>query len=282
MPVKTFLISPQAKPLAKEKIQQISKTNSDILLNAALAGREKNEAIFTKEVNDLKCVEGRVIVKVDTEYKNQVAIAGGGILELGRKFNNLDQKYTQPVNAIVIDSEYIPKGAEILIHHNCTHDTYKIFNYTHVGGEETIKSVHYFSVPEDKCYLYTLDGETWLPLNNFATGLRCFKPYKGILHGIEPTLIRDVLYVTSGELKGKVCHTLRSCDYEITFNDRHLKEQKVIRFRHSEDEQFEREEITAISEYLTEEVEKGNVYIGLGTSDCKPISETFHVEASFK
>jgi hypothetical protein len=221
----------------------------------------------------LKSVEGRVIVSVEMSYKDQVAFADGTVLQLGRKFNNLDQKYTQPVNAKVISSAYIPEGAEILIHHNCTHDTYRIFNYQQTGGDEASSDIKYFSIPEDKCYLYSMDGEEWLPLKNFVTALRVFRPYFGILQGIEPTWIKDTLYITSGELAGNICHTLRSCDYQIVFQGTDLRERNIIRCRHSENSDFEREEITAISHSLTQELRDGKLWLGLTASDCKPLSE---------
>jgi len=37
-----------------------------------------------------------------------------------------------PVNGIVIDSEYMPQGANVIVHHNSVHDVNRIFNYEEV------------------------------------------------------------------------------------------------------------------------------------------------------
>ncbi|HXP51572.1 MAG TPA: hypothetical protein VN922_16565, partial [Bacteroidia bacterium] len=132
--------------------------------------------------------------------------------------------------------------------------------------------INYYSVPEDQIFLWR-DGDTWKPLKGYATGLRVFRPYRGILHGIEPTKIKDTLYITSGALTGKVCHTLKAVDYCIIFQDVTGREGQVIRFRHSDDEEIPREEIVCISHSLTEELEAGDIWIGLTPRDAKPINE---------
>ena len=54
-------------------------------------------------------------------------------------------RYVKPVNAEVVDGKNIPTGAEILIHHNATHDTYKIFNYQRPTTEAS-SDIQYFSI----------------------------------------------------------------------------------------------------------------------------------------
>jgi len=63
------------------------------------------------------------------------------------------------------------------------------------------------------------DGKDWQPLKPFDFALRIFKPYKGAIQGIEPTLINDTLFVTSGELKGKAVKTIKASDYQIVFQN---------------------------------------------------------------
>lgn len=221
----------------------------------------------------MKHVEGRIVIKVDHEYKNSWKMSNGDILKLPRGYNNLNQRETQPVNAIVMSGKGIPDGAEALIHHNGTHQTYRITHHGELSGQIIADRIEYYSIPEDQLFFWRKYSEIWNPIKGYATGLRVFKPYNGILQGIDPFRVKDTLYVTSGELSGKVCHTVRSADYEIIFQDLDGREHRVIRFRHSDDEEIEREELTCISHYLTTELEKGNLLIGLTPTDAKTIKE---------
>ena len=65
-------------------------------------------------------VEGRVVISVDLESKNSHTFSDGTKIRLEREYNNLNQRETKPVNAIVIDGEDIESGSQILIHPNVT------------------------------------------------------------------------------------------------------------------------------------------------------------------
>lgn len=217
----------------------------------------------------LKAPKGRVICRVDMEKKNQHSFTDGTTIYIGRKYNNLNRRETEPVNCEVIDGEGIPEGAEILVHHNALHDTYKIFDYEKLSGESAASDIKYFSIEENRCYLWREKGGQWQPLKGFATALRIFKPYKGVLEGIPPTLIKNVLLITSGELSGKVCHTLIATDYEIIFQGDDNREARVIRCRHYEGEELqEREELTGVDEEMTRLVHSGELLVGLSISDA--------------
>lgn len=221
----------------------------------------------------MKHVEGKIVVMVNHEYKRSHRFHDGTTIKLERGWNNLNQRETQEVNAIVISGKGIPAGAEALIHHNSTHDTYKLTNHGELSGQKIADRIEYYSIPEDQLFFWRKDSPTWNPIKGYATGLRVFKPYKGMLHGIEPTEIKNALYVTSGDLSGKICHTLRGCDYEIIFQDLDGREHRVIRFRHSDEDEIEREELTAVSGFLTKDLEKGNLLIGLTPLDAKTLKE---------
>lgn len=223
--------------------------------------------------NQLKAVEGRVIVSVDLEGKNSHTFEDGTKIRLERQWNNLNRRETHPVNAIVIDGVGVKKGSQILIHPNMTHDSNKIFNYSSLSGEVEGSDVKYFSVPVEQCYAWLdeEDNNTWKPLPNFEFGLRVYKPYEGTLEGIEPTYLKDVLYVTTGEFKGLVAHTLKACDYEIIFQGIHGREERIIRFRHFSDQEHEREEIIAIDHHLTKDIEEGKLLIGLSPTTAKKL-----------
>lgn len=225
------------------------------------------------ELTALKTVDGKVIVSVDLEGKNSHTFSDGTKIRLERQYNNLNKRETHPVNAIVIDGEGMKSGSQILIHPNMTHDTNKIFNYGNLSGEIEGSDVKYFSVPEEQCYAWLdeEDDNTWKPLKNFEFGLRVYKPYEGFIEGVDPTLIKDILYVTTGEFKGLVVHTLKACDYEIIFQGIEGREERIIRFRHFPDKEHEREEVIAVDYHLTEKVNEGKLLIGLSPTTAKKL-----------
>ena len=221
----------------------------------------------------LKAVDGKVIISVDLEGKNSHTFSDGTKIRLERQYNNLNRRETHPVNAIVIDGEGVKSGSQILIHPNMTHDTNKIFNYGQLSGDIEGSDIKYFSIPVEQCYAWLdeEDNNTWKPLKNFEFALRVYKPYVGLIDGIEPTLVKDVLYVTTGEFKGLVVHTLKACDYEIIFQGIHGREERLIRFRHFPDQEHEREEIIAVDYHLTEKVNKGELVVGISPTNITEI-----------
>ena len=221
----------------------------------------------------LKHVEGKVIVAVDLESKNSHTFSDGTKIRLERDYNNLNKRETQPTNAIVVSGANIPAGSEILIHHNANSDTNKITNHTALSGKETGSDIKYYSIPEEQCFLWKDEIGEWKPIAPYETALRVFKPYKGFLEGIEPTLLKQTLYCTSGELKGKVVATLEACDYQVVFQDTNGQEGNVIRWRPNGDAKGREEEAVAIMNELTEMVENGELLVGLTKSDAKPINE---------
>jgi len=218
----------------------------------------------------LQAVEGKVIISVDLESKNSHTFSDGTKIRLERQYNNLNRRETHPVNATVISGEGMKSGSQILIHPNMTHETYRIYDYAPLSGIIEGSDIKYYSIPEEQCYAW-LDGDTWKPLKNFDFALRVYIPYAGLVDGIEPTLVKDVLYVTTGEFKGKVVHTLKSCDYEIIFQGPNGQEDRLIRFRHFPGQEHEREEVIAVDEYLTEKVNNKKLIIGLSPLKAKTV-----------
>ena len=175
----------------------------------------------------------------------------------------------------VVDGAGIPHGAEVLIHHNAIHDVARINNYKPLSGEEVASTIKYFSIPETQCYLWRLKGsKMWSPMNGFATALRIFEPVETKFYGIAPTLIKNTLYITSGELRGNVVHTLKASDYEVIFRNEKGVEERVIRCRHFK-EPNEREEIISINNNLTNKVKNGEIYIGISVTDAKPLNQYY-------
>ena len=228
-------------------------------------------------MSELKAAAGRVITKVKMNEKDSYTFSNGTKIALQRNTERFDKNYTHISQGEVIDSEYIPKGATIYFHHNATHDTFRIFNYNTLNAKEIADDIRYFSILESECYLWRMGNGPLQPLKGFVTGLRVFVPYNGILSGIEPKQMKDTLYITSGHLAGQVVRTLRSCDYEIIFQGLSGREERVIRCRHYEDEEGDREEIVAIDHGATKKVKEDKLLIGLSVSDCKPLKELQNV-----
>ena len=220
-------------------------------------------------------IKGKVLIKVDVEQKNNYTFASGETIRLERDYQNLDKKYTSQSLGEVIDSEYIPKGALILFHHNAVHPVNEIFDCDYLTKEEEKAGFKVITLSENECFLWKLQGKdlTWNPLKNFCTALRVFKPYIGKLQGIEPTLIKNVLYLTSGEYKGKVVITLKATDYQITFRNEKGIDENFIRCRHYEDEYNDREELVGIDNNMTDEVNKGQLLAGITSEDCNIIKK---------
>ncbi len=214
----------------------------------------------------------KVIIKVDLESKNTHTFKDGTKIRLERVYDNFNMRYVKPVNAVVVSAHGIPEGAEILIHHNATHDTNRIFNYLRPTTEAS-SEIQYFSIPTVECFLWRSEkGSTWNPLNNYITGLRIFKPYTGFLEGIAPTLIKNKIYVTSGELKGNVVATLISSDYEIIYQDDDGTENRIIRLRYFPDGN-DRNEVIAVEHEYTEMVNNGDLWVGYNVSDAKELNK---------
>ena len=223
------------------------------------------------EDDNLHHIHGRVIVKVDMLYKNSYQFEDGTTIRLERQYNNFNRRITEPVNAIVISAENIPKDSEILISHNALHETNRINDYkTHFDTEDS-ERIRYYSLPNDDCFAWKNENGEMKPLKDFEFGLRLFKPYTGTLHGIDPELIPDVLFVTTGKLKGNVCNTLKACDYQIVYQTKEKREKYLIRFRHSDEEDIPREELICINHDLTDKVKKGKILVGYSITDAKEL-----------
>jgi hypothetical protein len=227
-------------------------------------------------MSDLKHTPDRVIVACDLENKNSYRFKDGTIIRLERQYNNLNRRETEPVNCLVVSAEDIPEGAEMLVSHNAFHPTNQIFNYKPLSGKDIASDIKFFSLSIGSCYAWR-NGDKWQPLINFDFALRIFKPYSGVLQGIEPTILKDSLYVTTGELKGKAVKTVKASDYCIIFQDVDGRENQLIRFRPFGNEKEQREpEAIAVLNAVTEQIEKGELLVGISVSDAKTLKEMQH------
>lgn len=224
---------------------------------------------------NLKATEDRILIKADPKQKNQYKLADGVTIQLERDVENLDKKYTAQTMGECVDSETIPKGAMILFHHNSIHPVNEISNHDQISGEDIANGIKIYSITESSCYLWKMPNEKeWQPTKGFATALRVFEPYQGIMEGVQPKKVENVLYLTSGEYKGQVCMTVKAADYEITFLNEDGKDQTIIRLRPDGCEKENREpEIIAINHEMTDKVLSGELLVGLSVSDCKTLNE---------
>ncbi len=221
----------------------------------------------------LKAPKGRVIVSVDVELKNSHTFESGVKLYIGRKYNNLNRRETEPVNATVIDAENIPEGSEILVHHNAFHDTYLINNYKPLGGEAT--DIREFSIEENRCYLWReKKGDDWKPLTGYEIALRIYTPYKGFLVGIDPKVVPNVLFITTGEYAGMAVNQLLSTDYEVIYQGDDGREKRIVRVRHFNGKELnDREEFVAIDHNITQKIHAGELLVGLSATTATAHNE---------
>lgn len=268
---KFFLVNPEGNPVSSEELEVSEKEKISTLSEKHKLVEKKNKEVLQRQ-EELKFIQGRVIVKVNTEEKNSHTFQDGTKIRLERKYNEFNRRITEPTTAIVISAEHIPTGSEILIGHNSLHEVNRIYDYQELSGEDAASEVRYYSLPEEDCYAWRNEEGNLMPMKNYAFALRLFKPYNGSLTGIDPTIIKDVLYITTGEFKGNVVHVLKASDYEIIYQGKVGREERVIRLRHFEDDYNEKEEITAIAHDLTEQVQKGKLLIGLSTKDAKKLN----------
>lgn len=269
MAAKHFIINPDVNHLPSDEREEIERQKTKVRSEIWERKEQKAKEAFEQECN-LKHTFGRVIVKVDVEKKNYHTFSDGTKIRRERQFNDFNRRVTQPVQGTVISGEGIPNGSEILVFHNSFHDTNKIFSYKSLSPD-----VQYFSIPEYDCYAWRDENGQMQPMTNFEFGLRVFKPYQGMIIGQPPTQIKDTLLILTGKLKGNVVHTLMASDYEIIYQKEDGREGNLIRVRHSENENFDREEVIAISHSLTDDVIRGTLKIGVTPKDCKTLKEYY-------
>lgn len=264
---KHFIVSPGIERVDKDSIKKAQKTEQAVLLSSEEAAAKRSQ-LQLQEEDFLVHTEGRVVIKIDLEYKNFHTFSDGTTIRRERNFNEFNRNITQPVNAITISGEGIEKGAEILIHPNGVQDSNRIFDY-----KDHNKNVHYYSIHREHCFAWRTDQD-WRPLAPYDFALRVFEPYKGSLTGMEPTKLKDVLWVTTGELAGNVVKTIVACDYQIVFQDINGREGNLIRFRPFGDVSTKREEeAIAILHEMTDKVNAGELLVGITISDAKKLSE---------
>lgn len=219
----------------------------------------------------MRAIRGKVLVKIDTKQKEKLAFNGGTlIIERGYNFNRRED---YPSMGGVIDGEGLPAGAEILLHHNVSEAAYNVEGETLLTDEERAEGYRVFSVPADMCFCYKVEGGEWTPCKHFLLTKRIFKPYEGLMTGIEPAQVKNRMYVTKGidtwddevtDISGRVMVVTENSDYQIIWHDKEHKEQTIIRTRHRE--------LLAFDEGMQNDIEKGKYLVGVTLKDAKKIN----------
>lgn len=257
--------------LTQETIAQIQKEGQSILK----IGDELLDDKVIKQLqgeDNLVHVEGRVVVKLDIKNKDSHTFESGLTIRRERNYNNFNRRETQPVNCIVISGEGIPKGAELLIDHNALHETNRINDYKNSFENDGSDRVRYFSIETYECYAWRMGNDNWHPIPPFEFALRVIKPYKGVLHGVEPEILKDTLFVTSGELKGRVVKTVKAADYCLVYQESNGQEGNLICFRPFGNlKRNMEEEAIAILHKETKQVSDGELLIGYEVKDAKSL-----------
>lgn len=269
---KYFLVNPDQNNLSRTDILTIEKERVEGIDKRESTLENVAESLL-KQDDNLKRIDGRVVIKINTESKNYHTFENGEKIRIERRFNNLNRRQTESCNAYVIDADNIPKGTEVLVYYNSIHDSNKIFNY-----KDESPYIGYYSIKEEDCYLYR-DGNEWKPFAPYATALRVFEPYTGTIENVKPKPFKDMLYVTSGELKGQVVKTLKGCDLQVVFQDIDGKEGNIIVFRPFGYERLNlEEEAIAVLNSYTDEVNGGKLLIGLTPGDAKTLKRWHKIQ----
>lgn len=266
---KKYFVFGEKKELSRDELSNIRKDKEHLLVNTW----NKYDEIAAKKLNEedfLIHTEGRVVVKVDIESKNYHTFEDGTKIRRERLFNQFDRRIAQPVNCIVISGAGIPKGAELLVEHNAFHETNRINDYKNSFENEASDRVRYFSLERHECYCWRIGSGEWNPIYPYEFALRVFKPYKGMLQEIEPELLKDILFVTSGNLRGKVVKTVKAADYCLVYQDLNGREANLICFRpNGDDKRKLEEEAIAILWDETRNVLNAELLTGYSVSDFK-------------
>lgn len=284
---KYFVINNKINSLPEKAVKEIEVKKNKRTGEIHKAQLKNSSNYTTNTVCKLKHVPDKVLIKVDVEQKNFFTFSNGQTIRVERKYDNLDRSYTQQTLGVVVSAENIPTDALVLFHFNNAHDSNLVTDYTQLSGDEIAAGIKIYSVSESSCFLWKMVGEEeWQPTYGFAIAERVYKPYEGRLAGITPKLLKNTLFIKTGELKGKIVRTLNACDYNILFRNEKGVDEHIIRCRHFENEDHIREEIIAIDEELTEQLYAGKLWVGTHPNNAKKLegeyAEYLHVQVDLK
>jgi len=219
-------------------------------------------------------LKGSVIIKIDTRQKERYSLGGGLILEIQKGYN-FNLREDRPSLAEIIDGAYFPSGTDILINYLALEPIYEITDENILTKQEKEQGYKIFSIPEDMCFAY-FHEEEWHPCKEYLITLRVYKPYTGMIIGMPPTLVKNIMYVVKGfsegtekdkvDLSGKVAVTLDWADYEIIWHNKNSKEERLIRTRDRE--------VIGIDKDALKKIKKGEYIIGISPTTATKLNST--------
>lgn len=227
----------------------------------------------------MRAVSG-VLIAMDVENKIHYNLTDDIQIDLtrGMEFN---LRIDKSAIGVLIDGFGMPKGCNVLVHHNALSSGNNIEGEDLLTPEQVKKGFKAYNLPLDMCYFYFDKGD-WQPCQDIVRTLRLYTPYVAPLGGLvlpdsftKPQLIEGRLLVINGiddwedckvDISRNVFIVTKYADYEMLYHNEKNKEASVIRTR--------TRELVAIDGELTEKVLSGEILVGVSDTDCKPFVDT--------
>lgn len=218
-------------------------------------------------------IKTNILLKMNTRQKELYSLMEGVDIEISKGWN-FNLREDRSSMGYIVNGRGLTKGHQALCHHLTIESGNEVTAETILTDDEKKIGFKVFSVDKDMVFATSPDGIEWHPCKDFLITLRIFKPYKGKLKGIEPTVLKDRMYIIKGvdefedeitDLSDKVACTTANSDYQIIWHNEKNREQSLIRTRSRE--------ILAIDNGMLEDLKKGKLLIGLTVTDCKTYKE---------
>ena len=218
-------------------------------------------------------IKTNILLKMNTRQKERYALTDNIEIHIERSYN-FNLREDRSSMGYIVNGRGLTKGHQALCHHLTIESGNEVTAETILTDDEKKIGFKVFSVDKDMVFATSLDGIEWHPCKDFLITFRIFKPYKGKLKGIEPTVLKDRMYIIKGvdefedeitDLSDKVACTTANSDYQIIWHNEKNREQSLIRTRSRE--------ILAIDNGMLEDLKKGKLLIGLTVTDCKTYKE---------
>lgn len=225
----------------------------------------------------MKAIKNFVLIKIDVTQKEKYALTKDVTIQIIKGFS-FNLRVERSSMGYVIDGEGLPHGSKLLINYLGLEPTYHVPNYNYLTEEEVKEGYKVINIPKDMAFAYN-SGTGWIPCEDYLITLRIFKPYKGLMTGIEPQIVKNRMFVVAGydnydgektDLSGLVAVTTPNCDYHITYHDTDNKQYDLMRSMNRE--------IEAIDYDMTEKLNNGELLIGYSPNDCKTLKNEFIIK----
>jgi hypothetical protein len=237
-------------------------------------------------MNLLLPLNSRVLVSVDTTYRDKYKLTETIDIQMVRDIDQFDYRMKNPVNATVISGRGLKKSQELLLNHNSICETNRICD---TGLDDlSTPNIKYYCIPENEVYMYrdaydALDGcGGWQPYTYYDFDAntkawketqvlivkKVFRPVQSILV-LPPKEVEDRLFVIRGNYEGNVLITDKYCYYTIYYQEVTGRDAHISRMLDNE------WEVIGISHDLTAQVLKGELLIGDTPEDAKTYNDFF-------